>query len=95
MSVITNHFHLKSVSLYPAASIYPGRGGPGEYLFTRNTNVEQVLSDEEDFQVENEDDWMGDEDVPAKPSGPSRKQPSKFSESVAIEVRSIHCIQTH
>jgi hypothetical protein len=44
--------------------------------------------------VENEDDWMGDEDVPVT-AKLSQKQPSKFSESVAIEVRSIHYVQTH
>jgi hypothetical protein len=72
-----------------AASIYPACGGPGESLLTRNTNIEQVPSDEEDFQMEDENDWMGDEDLPAKMS---RKQPSKFSESIATEVRNIYYV---
>jgi hypothetical protein len=64
-----------------ATSIYPGRGGPLDSLFPRNS------SDEEDFEMEDEADWMGDlEQIPAKSTS---KHPSKFSESVAAEVSNI------
>ena len=70
-----------------ATSIYPGRGGPLDSLFPRNPVSNQAPSDEEDFQMEDEDDWMGDlEQIPAKST---RKHPSKFSESVAAEVSNV------
>lgn len=80
--MLTNRVGKVSLSLLPlcsAASIYPGRGGPGESFFHQ-----QALSDDEDFQVENEDDWIGD--VEAVPSKLSQKKSSKFSQSVATEV---------
>ena len=68
-----------------ATSIYPGRGGPGESLFRQ-----QALSDDDDFRVEDEDDWMGDiEDIPAKSN---QKKSSKFMESVATEVSNFYYV---
>jgi hypothetical protein len=84
VSTLTNHTiffaELRVVAL-TATSIYPGRGGPLDSLFPRNS------SDEEDFQVEDEADWMDDlEQTPAKLTS---KHPSKFSKSVAAEVSDI------
>lgn len=65
-------------------SIYPGRGGPGESWFypSRDLNGNPAISDDEEFQ-EDENDWMDNAEVPAKST---RKNPSKFSESIATEV---------
>ena len=67
-------------------SIYPGRGGPLDSLFSHShhDSGQQASSDEDDFQVEDEDDWMGDEG-PVLPKS-SRKNMSRFSQSVANEV---------
>jgi hypothetical protein len=72
------------LSIFSAASIYPGRGGPGESGFypSHDLDCNQALSDDEDIQ-EDENDWMGDTDLPTKST---QKHPSKFSESIATEV---------
>jgi hypothetical protein len=44
--------HSECVSLLAfclAASIYPGRGGPGEYLFYSTSDNKQADSDKKDF----------------------------------------------
>lgn len=77
--------------MFLATSIYPGRGGPGESLFYPELSG-QAHSDEEDFQVEDEDDWMGDTSGNTLGDGHDTEMPvklthkhSKFSELVAAE----------
>lgn len=82
--IIWENFRSKFVFHLPlATSIYPGRGGPLDSLFPDN---KQLLSDEE---VEDENDWMGNEPLGPFPTKSSQKKPSKFSESIAIEASTV------
>jgi hypothetical protein len=76
---------VRSPFLCLATSFYPGRGGPLDPPSSHNPNSNELLSDEE---VENEDDWMGDDEP--LPTNSSKKHPSKFSKSVAAEASNIH-----
>lgn len=81
---------LCSLAFFSAASIYPGRGGPGESGFYPSRHGDhdgnQALSDDEEIQ-EDENDWMGDT-VCEAPTKSMQKRLSKFSESMATEVSS-------
>jgi hypothetical protein len=89
--ILVSIFILSRFFFFPASlasSIYPGRGGPLDSIFPVNDP-----SDEEDFQVEDEDDWMGDEEPVLAKS--ARNRSSKFSKLVASEVSTTMLVLSH